>query len=92
MSGKPPIAVFSLLPVLLGVAVTASAADAQAGKAKFDQICSQCHDVGDWKGKSEAQLAGMIRDVSSGKAKHPKKLGLTSDEIANIATWVSHSN
>jgi mono/diheme cytochrome c family protein len=89
MSRKPLIAVLSLLPVLLGIVVTASAADAQAGKAKFQQACSQCHDASDWKGKSEAQVAVMIKDRTSGKAKHPKRFDLTNDEIANIAAWAS---
>ena len=92
MSGKPLIAVLSLLPALLGMAGMASAADAQAGKAKFDQTCSQCHDVSDWKGKSGEQLAVMIKDRTSGKAKHPKKIDLTKDEIANIAAWASSSS
>ncbi|HUN76396.1 MAG TPA: hypothetical protein VMU40_17925 [Steroidobacteraceae bacterium] len=92
MLKKPTLAVLSLLPVaLLGMACAASAADAQAGKAKFQQACSQCHDAGDWKGKSETQLAGMIKDRTSQKAKHPKKIDLTSDDVANIAAWASSS-
>jgi mono/diheme cytochrome c family protein len=89
MPGKSMIAALSLIPVVLSAAPAVQAADAQAGKAKFQQMCSQCHDVADWKGKSETQLAGMIRNVASGKAKHPKKPALTDKEISDIAAWAS---
>ena len=68
----------------------ASAADVQAGKAKVDKVCSECHQSADWKGTSEAELATMIKDVVSGKVKHAKKLQLTDAEIADIAAyWAS---
>jgi len=91
MSRTPSVAALSLLPLLLGVAA-AHAADAQAGKAEFQKVCSQCHDASDWKGKSESQLAEMIGNVNSGKAKHPKKLGLTDAQVADLAAWVSSSS
>lgn len=91
-SRKSSGAVLALIPVLLGMAAAANAADAQAGKAEFQKVCSQCHDVSDWKGKSEAQLTDMIGNVNSGKAKHPKKLGLTDAQVADLAAWVSSSS
>jgi mono/diheme cytochrome c family protein len=88
MPRKRSIAFLSLAPLLL-VGAAAHAADAQAGKAEFQKVCSQCHDASDWAGKSEAQLGVMIKNVATGKAKHPKKLDLTQDQIDGIAAWVS---
>jgi mono/diheme cytochrome c family protein len=74
---------------LIGPAA-AGAADIEAGKAKVQQVCSECHAPEDWKGKSEAQIQGKIGDVVSGKVKHKKKLQLTDAEIADIAAyWAS---
>jgi cytochrome c553 len=57
------------------------------------QICSKCHEAGDWKGKSEAEIQGKIQNVVAGKTKHPKKLDLTDADIANIAAyWASAAN
>jgi cytochrome c553 len=92
MSRRSSATVLSLAPVLLGMAATANAADAQAGKAQFQKVCSMCHDVSDWKGKSESQLAQMIGNVNSGKAKHPKKLGLTDAQVADLSAWISSSS
>ena len=79
--------------ILLAAAGAAVAADVEAGKAKVQQICSKCHEVGDWKGKSEAQIQGKIQNVVAGKTKHPKKLDLTDADVANIASyWASAAN
>lgn len=79
--------------ILLAAAGAAVAADVEAGKAKVQQICSKCHEVGDWKGKSEAQIQGKIQNVVAGKTKHPKKLDLTDADVANIAAyWASAAN
>ena len=75
---------------LICAAGAAHAADASAGKAKVDTAaCSQCHEVADWKGKSEADLQGLIKEVVGGKVKHPKKLQLSEADIANIAAYWS---
>jgi cytochrome c553 len=34
----------------------AALADAAAGKAKFEEVCSDCHEAADYKGKSAADL------------------------------------
>lgn len=75
--------------VLLTAAAVATAADVDAGKAKVQQICSKCHEVGDWKGKSAAEIQGKIQNVLAGKTKHPKKLDLTDADVANIAEYWS---
>lgn len=79
--------------ILLSTAGAAMAADVDAGKAKVQQICSKCHDTGDWKGKSEAEIQGKIQNVVAGKTKHPKKLDLSDADIANVAAyWASAAN
>jgi cytochrome c553 len=68
----------------------ARAADAAAGKAKVDAVCHECHETADFEGTSEADLAKQIAAVAKGEHKHPKKLTLTDDDIANIAAyWAS---
>jgi mono/diheme cytochrome c family protein len=80
----------SLAFALLGGTLSAAAADVEAGKAKVQQICSECHEAADWKGKSEADLQSKIANVVAGKTKHPKKLQLTDAEIADVAAyWAS---
>jgi cytochrome c553 len=64
-----------------------NAADVAAGKSKA-KMCSKCHEpAGDWKGRTEAELATKIAGVASGSATHPKKLTLTEADIANIAAY-----
>ena len=79
--------------VLLVAAAVATAADVDAGKAKVQQVCGKCHEVGDWKGKSAAEIQGKIQNVLAGKTKHPKKLDLTDADVANVAAyWASAAN
>ena len=62
----------------------------EAGKAKAEEICADCHDPADWEGEDAAALESMIKDVVSGAVKHKKKLDLTEAEIANVAAyWAS---
>jgi len=79
--------------VLLAMSTVASAADVDAGKAKVQAICGKCHETGDWKGQSAAQIQGKIQNVVSGKTKHKQKLTLTDAEMENIAAyWASAAN
>jgi len=81
------IGMMSLAFALSGVVLDAAAADVEVGKAKVQQVCSECHEAADWKGKSEADLQAKIASVVAGKAKHKKKLQLTDAEIADIAAY-----
>jgi cytochrome c553 len=74
----------------LVTAGAAHAADAAAGEAKA-KVCGDCHaPAEDFKGVSEADLTAKIKGVVSGSHKHPKKLKLTDDDVANIAAfWAS---
>jgi len=75
---------------VLGVAVSGAAiagGDVAVGKAKVDQVCSECHAKEDWADIDTATLQSKIHDVVSGKTKHKKPLKLTDDEIAGIAAY-----
>jgi mono/diheme cytochrome c family protein len=78
-----------LLAVSVAMSGAAVAADAAAGKAKHDEICSACHEKADWAGNDAATLEAKIKDVVSGKTKHKKALKLTDAEIANVAAYWS---
>jgi mono/diheme cytochrome c family protein len=78
--------------LMLGSACAASAADAQQGKALVDQHCIACHGgmMSLWKGKSAADIDGLIHEVVAGKVPHPKDLkplGLSDAQIADIAAY-----
>jgi cytochrome c553 len=80
------------LLMMSGIAA-ADTADTDAGKAKVQAICSKCHETGDWKGQSAAQIQAKIQNVVAGKTKHPKKLDLTDADIANVAAyWATAAN
>jgi mono/diheme cytochrome c family protein len=74
----------------------AVAADVAAGKAEADHACGACHKAHspvDWKGDSAADIEARIKTVLAGTAKHPKKLQLTDEQIADVAAyWVSIAN
>lgn len=72
---------------LAAAGAAAQAADAAAGEAKA-KLCAECHaPAEDFKGVSEADLASKIKGVISGSHKHPKKLKLTDDDVANVAAY-----
>jgi cytochrome c553 len=72
-----------------GIAMGGTAlADAAAGKAKFEGVCADCHEVADYKGKSAAELTQQMKDISSGKIKHKGKVKLTDAEIADLVAFI----
>ena len=78
-----------LLVVSVAMCGAAIAGDAAAGKAKHDEVCSACHEKGDWAGKDAAALEAQIKDVVSGKTKHKKAIKLTDAEVADVAAYWS---
>ena len=67
-------------------------ADAAAGKAEVDKVCSACHESTDWKGKAAPQIETQIKAVVAGKTKHPKKLDLSDAQIADVAAYWAGAN
>jgi mono/diheme cytochrome c family protein len=79
-----------LIATSVAMGGTAFAGDAAVGKAKVDEVCSECHEKADWAAEDAATLEAKIRDVVSGKAKHKKPIKLTDAEIAGVAAyWTS---
>lgn len=72
----------------LGLAGNAFAADAAAGKARFE-ACTDCHEPADFKGQPAASIQASIRDIVAGKVKHKGKVKLTDAEAADIGAYLA---
>ncbi len=69
-------------------------ADAAAAKKTFADVCSECHEIGDYEGESAADLTTAMKNiVAGGKMKngkpHKKALKLTDAEIADLAAYMA---
>jgi mono/diheme cytochrome c family protein len=72
----------------------AAHADAAAAKAQFADVCSECHEVGDFQGESAADLTKAMKTiVGGGNMKngkpHKKALKLSDAEIADLAAYMA---
>lgn len=88
MSAARFLGAAALLACLVSV-VPAHAADGAAGQKIFTGTCAACHKLQSYAGKSEAQLQTQITGIVGGTVKHPKKLTLSADDIANVAAYIS---
>lgn len=81
--------IISLLATLgiLGWAGSALAGDTAAGKAIYDEICSECHEPDDFEGESAADIKEWIGEILAGETKHKKKLELTDEQVDAIAAF-----
>jgi len=70
---------------------SASAADAEAGKAVFEANCADCHYEDDFAGESADSIVARIKSVTGGQMEHKGDAsGLSDEDIANIAAfWAS---
>jgi mono/diheme cytochrome c family protein len=73
--------------ILSGIPVYA--ADSAAGQTTFAGTCAACHKLQSYAGKSEAELQTEIKGIVAGTVKHPKKLTLSADDVANVAAYIS---
>jgi len=73
---------------LVGFGSTAYA-DAAAGKATFTNVCSECHEVGDFDGEDPKEVATTIKSIVAGTTKHKKALKLTDQEISDVAAYMA---
>ncbi len=78
----------SAFAALAGFGSTAYA-DAAAGKATFTNICSECHEVGDFDGEDPKEVAATVKSIVAGTTKHKKALKLTDQEIADVAAYMA---
>ena len=67
----------------------AAHADAAAGKATFNDICSECHEVADFEGEDAAELTATIKKIAAGQMKHKKALKLTDAQAADVAAFMA---
>jgi len=64
-------------------------ADAAAGKATFNDICSECHETADFEGESAAEVTATIKKITAGQMKHKKALKLTDQQAADVAAFMT---
>jgi mono/diheme cytochrome c family protein len=67
----------------------AALADAAAGKATFNDICSECHETADFEGEDAAELTATIKKIAAGQMKHKKALKLTDAQAADVAAFMA---
>jgi mono/diheme cytochrome c family protein len=67
----------------------AAFADAAAGKATFTEICSECHEAGDFEGEDPAELSATIKQIVGGQMKHKKALKLSDAQIADVSAYLA---
>ena len=70
----------------------ASAGDAAAGKAVFEEKCAECHYADDFSGESESDIAGFVAEARSGAIDHESETvkEISDADAANIvAFWAS---
>jgi len=71
---------------------TAALADGhmEAGKAKFEEVCADCHYNDDFAGTPKDEIKGMIKAVAAGEVEHDEDLsGLTDEEIGALAAYLA---
>jgi mono/diheme cytochrome c family protein len=86
---------FSRLVVIASAAAglvgfgSAAHADAAAGKATFTDVCSECHEAGDFEGEDPAEVSATIKKIVGGQMKHKKALKLTDAQITDVAAYLT---
>jgi len=66
-----------------------AAADAAAGKATFDEICSECHEAADFEGEDAAEVTATVKKIVAGQMKHKKALKLSDQQAADVAAYMA---
>lgn len=66
---------------------SAAVADVAAGKAKFEDVCSECHEPEDHAGVAPAELTAKINDILAKKIKHKGKLKLSESEVSDLVAY-----
>ena len=83
--------IFAVAIATLGLAGFSgvASADAAAGKAKFEAVCAECHEAGDFAGEDAAALGATLKKIVAGQQKHKTALKLSDAEIADLAAFMS---
>jgi len=82
------IGISAALVTLAGYGSLAQA-DAAAGKATFESVCSECHEVADFDGEDPKAVAATLKEIVAGTKKHKKALKLTDAQIADVAAYMA---
>lgn len=64
-------------------------ADAAAGKATFESVCSECHETADFEGEDAAEMTATIKKIVAGQMKHKKAIKLTDQQAADVAAFMA---
>jgi mono/diheme cytochrome c family protein len=83
--------IFAVAIATLGLAGFSgvASADAAAGKAKFEAVCAECHEAGDFAGEDAAALGATLKKMVAGQQKHKTALKLSDAEIADLAAYMA---
>jgi mono/diheme cytochrome c family protein len=88
---KPRIIAAMIFLAGLPVCILANAADSAVGEKIFASTCAACHQFKSYAGKSQADLESKVKGIVAGTVKHPKKLVLSADDIANVTTYIANN-
>ena len=82
-----------LVPLLFWAA-GATAGDAAAGKAAYEEKCADCHEADDFAGETKEDILGFMAEVKADatgtKDKDKAHAAMTDEDKANIAAyWAS---
>jgi len=86
------ISKFFVATAAIGISVAcipAHSADSAAGQKIYSGTCAACHQLKSYAGKSDADLETQVKGIVAGTIKHPKKLTLSDDDVANVAAYIS---
>ena len=76
------------LPLILFGASAYADGHLEAGKAKFEAVCADCHYEDHFAGVAEDEIKAMIKAVAAGEVEHDEDLsGLTDEEISGLAAF-----
>lgn len=79
----------AVMAASLAFGTSAHAADA-ATKAKFEEVCSECHEVDEYADQTADELEKSIKGIVAGTVKHKKKkLTLTDAEAKALAQFMA---
>lgn len=84
---KTKIAAIAGSVLLCFSAAVSAEGNIDAGKAKFDAKCEECHYDDDFSGESASEIAGLIQAIVDG-ADHKSDLSkLSAETVADLAAF-----
>jgi len=87
---EKPMRGFAYAIALSFVFGTSFAADGQ--NKVFNEVCAECHEVGDFSGDDPNEVAKSIGEIVAGKLKHKQKFEVSTDEALELALILVDDN